>query len=517
MNIKNVIIVGGGTAGWISAHNVLNRTSPDVKVTVIATEEIPIIGVGESTTGRMNDLICRTGNLTGLNEEEFLKKSESTFKLGIVHSDWHTVGQSFFSPIGDDIDNETGYPCSDYDYMRIFHVAHNFPYEYTFQSQCMKQNKIHFDKNYQNIYEKNNIRHHPVAYHLDTYKAGQYLKDKAVADDRCTYIDDQVVDFEQDENGFVKNVKTKSGQVIEGELFIDCTGFKRLLISKVEDNPFITYKDNLLVNRALAFHTPYEENEPIKTYTHAWAQKYGWLWQIPTQKRMGCGYVFNDTMTTPEDALKEIETLLNKKIEVQKDIKFEAGRLTKLWTKNVISTGLASAFVEPLEATSIHATLMQITHFFENYYKKDMPFNVEEIQDQYNREMCEMWDLIRDFITFHYKTPRTDTEFWIESNKKERQSERLKRVLAMWKVRMPRRVDYLSDKNNNFYNLGNALWYQIALGMKALDPEIAKQELIDYGLYNLSKERYQYLVDNTLTLVSDMISTNDYYKWIQNK
>ena len=512
--IKNIVIVGGGTAGWSTAHHFINKTSERVKITVVATPEIPIIGVGESTTGRFNDMIRLSPNLTGVNEKDFLKETESTFKLGIKHTDWHTIGKSFYSPIGDEYSFEFGYPHKDYDNIRIYHVAEKLDYDKTFQSRLMATNRLHFTDN-KDIYDNLDIL--PVAYHLDTYKVGQYLKRKAIAvEQKVTYIDDVVKGFKQDDNGFVKYLTTKSGRKIKGDMFVDCTGFARVLIDKIEENKWVSYKDNLLVDSALNFNYKREEDEPIKNYTHAWAQKNGWCWEIPTQTRMGCGYVFSSQHTDFDKAHDEISKVIKKrygkKIDVQRQIKFNTGRYEKFWIKNVLSTGLSSAFIEPLEATSIHATIMQVTHFIENYYKEDMPFKLNELQDQYNNEMTIMWDNIRDFIIYHYITPRKDSKFWIDSSKKERFSPRLKTLIKMWKHRMPRQVDYINDKHNNFYSIGNVLWYQIAIGMKLLDPKIAKRELKDYGIYEVSADQYKKVTTHVEKYLESFITTNNYFK-----
>jgi tryptophan 6-halogenase len=513
MKIKNIVIVGGGTAGWSAAHQFINKTNFDVKVTLISSKEIPIIGVGESTTGRFNDLINLPNNVSNLNEKEFLKETEATFKLGIKHSDWYKIGESFYSPIGDNYENETRYPSSDYDCFRIFHIAEKLNYDNSFQSQLMKNNKLHF---FNVLNEKTNVYDQrtslPVAYHLDTYKTVQYLKSKAIkVKSKFKYIEDEVIKANQNEKGYVTSVKTKKGKIIKGDLFIDCTGFKRLLIQKLFDNNFVSYKNELMVNRALPFYIENKKNDKIRNYTHAWAQKYGWMWQIPTQKRLGCGYVYNDNYITPEQAKQEVEKVLGQKIIPLNDIKFEAGRLEKIWTKNVISTGLASGFVEPLEATSIHATIIQITHFIENYYKPNMPFECELFENQYNLEMNEMWDKIKDFIVFHYITPRKDTEFWKEASNTKRRSIKLKMLLEKWKYKMPRVIDYISDKNNNFYNLGNSLWYQIAIGMQSLDDKIAKEELVSYGLYDYIKTKHKIITDNVQKALPNLVDTNDFY------
>ena len=512
MRIKNIVIIGGGTAGWVTAHQFLNKTGPEVKITVIASKEIPIVGVGESTTGRFNDLIRLKQNTSGLNERDFLKETLSTFKLGIKHSDWHKKGESFYSPIGDDYShNISNYPHSDYDCLRIYHIAKNIPYTQTFQSRLMEENRLHFT-NGKSIFDVKDTSN-PIAYHLDTYKVGQYLKRKALACKKLNkFIDDQVVSFKQNEKGYVTSVKTKTGKTIKGDLWIDCSGFCKVLINKAFKNKWISYKQNLLVNRALNYNIKYEPGEQIKSYTHAKALSNGWLWEIPTQERMGCGYVFSDNHITKEKAKEEVEKVLGHEIEVQRDIPFETGRQEKFWIKNVLSTGISSAFIEPLEATSIHATIMQVTHFIENYYKQDLPIECELFENQYNFEMVQMWDNIRDFIIFHYLGPRKDSEFWRESSKEERMTPRLKDLMEMWKHKMPRVVDYVVGKGNNFFNIGNVLWYQIGIGMKYFDPKIAKKELRDYGEYERAENAF-----NEITRLIDLnlpgfIKTNEYYK-----
>ena len=228
---------------------------------------------------------------------------------------------------------------------------------------------------------------------------------------------------------------------------------------------------------------------------------------------MGCGYVFSSHHTDFDKAHDEIsKKLKHRKIKVQRQIKFDTGRLEKFWCKNVLSTGLSSAFIEPLEATSIHATIIQITHFIENYFTKNLNLKNNLFQNQYNNEMTTMWDNIRDFIIFHYITPRKDSKFWKESSSKERWSPRLKKIMSMWKDRMPRIVDYIDDKNNNFYNIGNTLYYQIAIGMKLLDRKIAKKELKDYGIYDISKKMYEEIKEHVKINIHKSIKTNEYYK-----
>jgi flavin-dependent dehydrogenase len=509
--IKTIVIVGGGTAGWTTAHNLLARTTPDIKIKVIASEEIETIGVGEGTTGLFPDLIKFLGQATNLNENDFMREAKVTYKYGIKYSNWTKKGDIFYSPLGDNFENDLKYPHKDYDYLRIFCLSENKKYDNNFQSMMMKNNKLAFHKDTQEDFFKN--VNQPVAYHLDTYKAGQYLKRKAIdVKHRFEYINDTVLNIELDNSGYIKSLLTKSNNKIEGDLFVDCTGFKRTLISKLENNEFISYGDNLLTNRALAFHINFEENQIIPNYTHANAQDNGWIWEIPTQERLGCGYVFNDNFVTKNDIEKEILTIYGKNVTIQKDIKFEPGRMKKFWIKNVICSGLSGGFVEPLQATSIHNSFYQINHFMENYYKKIMPFECESLVDQYNSEMGMLWDQTRDLIQLHYQNNENNNIFWKESSKKEILSPRLKKLLNVWSYRMPRVVDYVNDKNNNFFNFGNNLWLQILIGLNILNPLVAKQELDDYYLYDYSKNHYDYINSIVPKKLNDCISTNDYYK-----
>jgi hypothetical protein len=504
--IKKIVIVGGGTAGWATALNFLQKTV-DVKIEVVSAEEIPIIGVGESTTGRFNGLINLQGKIC-IDEKDFLEKTGSTYKIGIKHTDWHTIGESFTSPLGDEYRNDTGYPSYTYDYFRIFHVANNLKYQ-AHQSQFMLNNRMPFlINNGQRI----DLRYHHVAYHLDTYKVGQYLKKAVLSHPDCSYIDDTIVGTEKFNDGIVKCIITKSGKRIEGDLFVDCSGTFRVLIQKEFENKFVSYNNELMVNRAMPFHVANTEDTIINNYTHVIAKKYGWMWDIPLQHRKGCGYVYNDNFTTPEKAQEEIEKDLGFKIHPQKDIKFEAGRLEKFWIKNVLSSGLASAFVEPLEATSIHMTMLQINHFIEQYFTHTMDFNNIDMQDRYNKSMTSIWDDIKDFIVMHYITPRKDTEFWIEASSEKRRSEELKSKLAVWKTRMPRTTDYKGRLNDNFYDLGNTLWMQILIGMKLLDPKIAADELQQFNLDKMAEAHYEIRRKQDEIFLSMSVSNNDFYK-----
>jgi tryptophan halogenase len=251
-------------------------------------------------------------------------------------------------------------------------------------------------------------------------------------------------------------------------------------------------------------------NETIKNYTNSTARKYGWTWEIQLQNRIGRGYVFNSDMISDEEAILEMKNTYNEDIKPNNIIKFESGRINKFWNKNVIAIGLSSSFVEPLEATAIHCTLVQINHFMENYFTENLNMNESLLHKSYNEDMSNMWDDIRDFIVLHYIGNRKDTEFWKESASTKRRSEELNEKLEKWKYRMPRTIDY--SKKNNFFDLGNSLWYQICMGMNILDSDVAKKELMYYNLYERAKQDLQKISDYSDNYIENTISTNEYYK-----
>jgi tryptophan halogenase len=459
----NVVIVGGGTAGWSTALAFSQHKK--YNITVIASKEIPIIGVGESTTGLFLDLIKNN-----FNELDFIKQTGSTYKIGIKHVNWLNGNDYFNSPLGHDI--------KDYDYYRLYHIAENKKFT-SIQSALMENDQLPFVNGLP-------IEINHKAYHLDTFKTGQYIKEKLLEQNKVKHIEDTVVQINRNENGYINNLVTKKGKNIKADLYIDCSGFKRLLSNHI---PFKSYKDNLLVNKAISFHV---KNKNIKNYTQATALKNGWVWEIPLQHRTGCGYVFCDKFITDEEAIKELEEYVGDKIEIQKIISFNSGRLEKTFDKNVLTIGLSTAFVEPLEATSIHMSIFQINHYLNNADNFD--------EKSYNKEIGDYWDNIRDFIILHYRSKRIDSEFWKLASSNKMLSDNLKTMLDIWKDRPPTNKDYgLFSK----LALGNTLWLQILLGMNLLNKNMVKKHLIYKNYFKKAENEY--------------INNNSIIKYIKNK
>jgi tryptophan halogenase len=524
--INNIVIVGGGNTGWLAAATLIDRipVQANTKIILVESPDVPLIGVGESTTAQLRKLV-KNAYFLG-NEEEFLRETGSTYKYGIVHSDWKTLGKKFYSPIGGDFYNETRFPNENYDYMRIYHIANNLPYDYVYQSQCMANNKIFYINGEPNNYYKDFIGESgyaflnttDVAYHLDSYKVNEYIRKKCLDTKRISRIEATIKEVVRDSEGYVESLRLDNDQEISGDLFFDCTGFSRVL--KLEENKFNSYGDTLLLDTAIIFP---EQNEDfgkteVETYTHAKAMKYGWMFEIPLQERTGKGYNFSSKYTTPEEAKIEVEKMYGREIDVKKVIKYDPGSVDIFWDKNVISSGIASGFFEPLEATTIHASLKQVEHFIEVYYHNELDIRSNQaIKNQYNKEMKYFYQDLRDFIHFHYQNTRQDTDFWIDASSKDKLSDKLKNNFEMWKTRMPRVDDYSEGKMNNALGLGNALWLQVGMGMNLFNSNLAKKELEYYNLYNIAKNQLKNIKDFSGYCIPKSMDASKYYDMIKDK
>ena len=265
----------------------------------------------------------------------------------------------------------------------------------------------------------------------------------------------------------------------------------RLIVGELQA-PWISYQHELPVNRALPFWLPVEEGDEIANYTRAWAQEAGWMWQIPTQFRYGCGYVYSDEFRTPDEAHAEVERVLGRKIEVRSDIQFKIGRLEKAWIGNVLAVGLSSSFLEPLESTSIHGTIVQMMMFAGNYLRE--PGKMTDVQrDDYNKRVGRQVDDFRTFVNTHYLVERDDTPFWREVRANRIHPETKERM-DRWSREMPR-LEHFPQYLFGLPHTETQLHYPVLQGLGLLDPELAKAEMArDPKLRSFAKATYDSLV-----------------------
>jgi len=460
-----IVVVGGGTAGWLAAL-MLHKIHPEHELTVIESSSIGIVGAGEGSTGLLTSILKNSFWNFDCDLMDFFKETGASLKYGILHKSWREVGVDYYGPIG-------GSPSQNNIIDYIFaHYHVNHPDQLHRTSDLgwaiekgvtpLNLNNFKFDK-------------FETALHFDAHAVGKYFKKVTMKNGTVTHVDDEIVDVLLNEQGYISELLLKSGKKIDGDFFIDASGFRQVLVKKLGVK-WVSYKDNLPVNSAMPFLLDYKEGEDPELYTTAWAQSSGWMWKIPTMTRQGCGYVFCDEFITPEKAQEEIETTLGRPIDPIRVLKFDTGRLEKVWTKNCLAIGLASAFAEPLEATSIHTTVTQLLSFNFEFLKN----TVEETCNHgsinsYNRQTARLYDMTKEFLVAHYMGGRTDSEFW--------------RYIASGATRTPFVFDMLESCKNRFPSNRDltpgfgepdiGLWLPILAGTGHLSPSISQLALND--------------------------------------
>lgn len=452
---RHVVIVGGGTAGWLAAlmlGDVARQRSdaPASRITVVESSKIGTIGVGEGTTAVFRQMLQHFG----LDEHDFLRETGATIKYGIRHRDWRRLEHHYDGPIDD--------PAAIAPGIDTYAVASGKPVSasHLFQPLMDKARAPVARIDGRDI--PAGPFHH--AFHFDQSLAGAWLR-KQVSGVRV--IDDLVQDLDRDsETGEIHALILESGHRIEGDLFIDCTGFRRAVIGPM-GGEWVSYAGTLPVNRAMPFWIELEENEEINPFTLAWAQKNGWMWHIPTADRYGCGYVYSDAHIGPDEARAEIEAALGRKIEPRNDIRIDAGRMDRSWIGNCIALGLSSSFLEPLEATSIHGTIVQLMMLTRWLHDPGG-------RDRYNRAVAAQVDDFRDFIRLHYVSERRDSAFWRDVS--ESHPQRVRDRIALWRTKLPGREDF-EPFPGDLPHVQEQLYTPVLDGLGLLDRAAAKAAL----------------------------------------
>jgi len=451
-----ITIVGGGTAGWIAAYFILKSQPGKHNLVVIESSKIGIIGAGEGSTGSMIELLNGSYFDSKIDLDVFLKDVNGTPKLGIYHQNWTGDNSGYFAPI------DASPTWANFEDTIFKYVLAEFGKE-----------KMHLASNIGQHYDKSDYSN-TGAVHFDGHKVGQFFK-KICQEAGAEIIDDTVSSIDLDDLGNISTLKLEGGRTIESDFFIDCTGFARILMNKL-DVKWHSYKDYLTVNTAMPFLLDYEPGELPNLYTSATALSSGWMWEIPLATRKGCGYVFDSNFITREDAQKEIETLLGKKIKPVKFINFESGRSEVFWKNNVLCLGLASTFVEPLEATSIHTTIVQLLFWVKEclHTEVDKTLTQDNVLS-YNQKITRLYDLTMDFISFHYQGERDDTPFW----KNIKDNNIVSQGAKIYKNKAKNRIPGFLEINGMVGSPAAALWNWIAAGMDIITPGQAAVELSD--------------------------------------
>lgn len=397
--IKKIVIAGGGTAGWMTAALLKKVLQQRVEIQLVESEEIGIIGVGEATIPPIQTF----NSVLGLHEPEFLRETKATIKMAIRFDNWKQQGDSYYHTFGAP-GTTIGFSAFQHYWLRAQKQGLNTSiWDYDLNYLCCEAGVFgKFDG-------KDPLYQVPYAYHFDSALYGRYLR-KISEQAGVVRTEGKIREVRLNpESGFVEALLMENGSEIQGDLFIDCSGMRGLLIQGALQTGYEDWSHWLPCNRALA--VPSERFEKTLPYTRSIAHKAGWQWRIPLTHRNGNGLVYSSHHLSDDEATTILLSNLDSTALAEpKPIKFKTGRTLQQWNKNVIAVGLSSGFLEPLESTSIHLIQSAIVRLLKHFPNA----GISQTQvDEYNRDSKHEYETVRDFIILHYHlNERDDSEFW---------------------------------------------------------------------------------------------------------
>ena len=398
--INKIIVLGGGSAGWMTASTLI-KAFPTKKISLIESPKIPIIGVGESTIGAIRNWT----HFLELDDVDFLSKTDGSYKLSIKFTDFYKKGEAFHYPFGNTFTTNNLYRKNDWFYKKA--LKPNTPY--SDYADCMYPQMALVNQNKMTFNENNKLPFNfktQSAYHFDATKFGIWLRDNYALPRGVKHIKEDVKDIKVNKDGIVSLNKHKA------DLYIDCTGFKSLLLSEQLKEPFESYEDLLPNNSAWATRQPYKnKNKELVSYTNCTAYNNGWIWNIPLWTRMGTGYVYSDKFIDDDSALKEFQKYLGtKELEFRK-IKMRVGIHKRLWVKNVCAIGLAAGFIEPLESNGLFSVHEFLSSLIRNLGRERVS---QWDKDNFTYECKRIFRGFAEFVALHYAlSHRDDTPYWL--------------------------------------------------------------------------------------------------------
>lgn len=430
-----VIIVGGGTAGWITAgylHAYHNRLAPTVEIILIESPTAGRIGVGEATFPTLR----RTLSTFGIDESEFLRRTGATFKHGVRFDDWLAPGHHYYHPFEALETGPTDHDADDWMMRRARGEARPYAYDYGVQAtlaDARRSPRIAADPDYKGLIN--------YAYHVDADLLGDYLAEWFTARG-VRHLRRNVAGAERaGQSGDITALRLDDGELIEADFFVDCTGFASVLTQKSLDVPFVDYGRELLTDRAVALRRPYPDADAvIDPFTHARALTSGWMWKVGLQQRSGQGYVYASAFIDDQSAEREFrETIGAHDNEECRTLRFKVGRTARSWSHNCAAIGLSGGFIEPLESTGIF-----LIEEAASQLARLLPVQGEDAgaRDSFNRHMAATYEEIRDFIVLHYcLTRRRDSDFWRQVVDPQIWPERVRHLVDLWSRRSPDNAD----------------------------------------------------------------------------
>ncbi|WP_086933578.1 tryptophan halogenase family protein [Agarilytica rhodophyticola] len=486
--VKKIIVVGGGTAGWLTAAlvaaNHKSRSPDGVKVTLIESSDIPTVGVGEGTWPTMKNTIKQIG----IKESELFRRCHAAFKQGGKFVNWvHSEGDFYYHPFTVPL----GYGRLD--------LA---PYVSDIEDYAVESNFQHHvceaglaprgiaDPEFQGPCN--------YAYHLDAGAFADLLREHSVDNLGVEHIVDTVQQAKLDDRGNITSITLEKNDDIEGDLFVDCTGFASRLLGETLSVPFISTDDVLFNNTALAVQVPYSsETSPIASHTIATGQKAGWIWDIGLTNRRGVGYVYSSDFIDHQQAEQVLHNYIGDEFEQlsPRKISFNSGHRQLFWKNNCVAVGLSAGFVEPLEATALMLIEISARYISDNLPADESLMKVTA--KRFNEQMLYRWRRIIDFLKLHYMLTKRPEPYWQANTEKSSIPESLQEDLDVWRFRGP-----ISGDFDSAIELFPAASYQYVIYGMGFKPDFSRQGY----LYN-QQDKADQIIRNNQKLTQQMLQT----------
>lgn len=476
--ITRVVIVGGGSAGWLTAGILAAQSPAHVQITLIESPDISPIGVGEGTWPTMRTTLATLG----ISETDFFRECDASFKQGSKFSCWTSLSKE------DDYYHPFTQPAK-------YHEINLAPFWLPFNNKINFANAVcpqaaicdmGFAPKQITSPEFSGALNY--GYHLDAGKFSPFLHKHCVEKLGVNYLSANIVGINSKDNGDIKSVTTDTQSDIDGDLFIDCTGMQSLLLGKHYAIPFVSHKHTLFNDTALAVQIPYGEGaKSIASHTLSTAQANGWIWDIGLQTRRGIGHVFSSAHTSDEMAERELRNYIApavgekmaEELSVRK-IAFNPGHRQVFWQNNCVAVGLSAGFIEPLEATALVLIELSAKIIGEQFPANRSTMDI--LAKRFNNTLAHHWQRIIDFLKLHYVlTQRTDSDYWRDSCNADTIPESLRELLQLWKVQSP----WLHDEILREEMFPSASYQYIYYGMKgntAVPETMNKRQLMDKKL-----------------------------------
>ncbi|MGI9237334.1 MAG: tryptophan halogenase family protein [Woeseiaceae bacterium] len=460
---KKIVILGGGTAGWMAANLFVRKWSAEqVEVVLIESPDIGIIGVGEGSTPTLK----RFFEMIDVSEAEWMPRCKATYKLNIRFEGWSPESgiESYSHPFVSQVDNLVTKAFTVNCLTRRLGLdVRTRPADFFLNGVLAEQRKgPQASKNFPFVME--------YGYHFDAGLLGEYLSEVAVSRG-VEHLQTRIVDVEKKDDGNIAALLSDNGERFAGDLFVDCTGFASVLMQKALGVGFSSYKSNLFNDSAVVMPTPMDDALPVETVSYAMSN--GWCWKIPLTHRFGNGYVYSSNFISDDAAETELRRHLGT-LDSDKEarhLKMRVGQLDTHWEKNCIGLGLSQGFIEPLEATALLLVQVAVELFIRNYEKGDFS---DKHRGEFNQKVHDRFERVRDYVVAHYKlNTRDDSEYWRANRENMELSDSLRHILDVWY----RRGDLSKEihRQNIESHFGSLSWHCLLSGYGAFPPLATEQ------------------------------------------